>query len=121
MDSSSRSFELLLRAIHEVEWSLPGPALNIEAVYADDEQLYFAYPPPKHDAFTPTGLRDPGLGNTGPLEFTDLWELRVCPSPRHGAQSEEYLVKFACLPARVAAIPGVRIGEDGIVLRRAAA
>ena len=121
MDTSSQAFESLLRAIHEAEYALPGPSLNIEATYVGDSQHYLAYPPPRDDPFTASGLRDPALGNTGPLRFEEIDAIVIHASPRHAASSKEYSAKFLAVAHLAATIPGVCINESGIRLGRDAA
>jgi hypothetical protein len=122
MDTTSLAFELLLRAIHDIEYSIPGPTLNMEARYVGDPQRYLAGPPPKDTPFTTTGVRDPALGNTGPLSYAEIEALVVYATPRHdGSMLTEYGNKFVAVARRVAAIEGIRITKSSIFLGRGAA
>jgi len=120
MDTISLAFESLLRAIHDVEYSLPGPELNMEALYVGDTRRYSAHPPPKDAPFTAGGVRDPALGNTGFLPYTEIAALEVFGTPRHGSLAE-YGDKFAAVARRVVAIKAVRVTTSSIFLGRGAA
>ena len=119
MDTRSLAFESLLRAIHDVEYSVPGPELNMEALYVGDSQRYLACPPPRDAPFTENGVRDPALGNTGFLPYSEIEALEVYATPRHGSLAE-YTEKFASVARKVAAIEGVCVTASSIFLGRRA-
>lgn len=118
MDISAPAFESLLRAIHDVEYSMPGPEFNIEAAYVGDSKRYVSFPPTRDNPFTPVGLRDPALGNTGPLRFDEIDLLVVHAVPRCSAVSSEYAAKRAALVRRASAIPGILIDDNEMSLSR---
>jgi hypothetical protein len=107
--------------IHEVEYSFPGPMFNLVAIYVGDPQRYLSYPPAKDAPFTATGIRDPALGNTGPLSYAKVEALEVHAIPRHSPPSAEYGCKFAALASMATSIQGIRISESSIVLGRSTA
>jgi hypothetical protein len=118
MDAESQSLEAFLRIVHEVEWTMPGSPLSLSVVYAGDEQQYWGWAPAKDSPFTPSGLRDPALGNTGPIEFSAIEMVTVNGSPRHLGQSEEYRAKFSAVQTRAAMIRGIQSGRESVRFRR---
>lgn len=119
-DRASVAVEALLRAIHLTEWSMPGSGLALSARYRGDPADYEAWAPGRDDPFTATGLRDPALGNTGPVAFADIEYIAVSARPRHpGAPSDDYAAKFRALAERAMEIAGVDVSSERIVLDRA--
>ena len=118
MDSASRSLQALLRILHEIEWDLPGAPLNLTVQYVGDAQAYQAHSPGRDQPFTPTGLRDPAFGNTGPIEFSDVESVIVHCKPRSGATSEEYQAKFEAFRARVGHISGILVSPAAVEFNR---
>ena len=118
MDNVSQVIEALLRLIHEVEWSTPGSCLCLTLRYSFDDQEYWGWAPPRDNPFTPTGIRDPALGNTGPLEFAEIDLLKVDSFPRHRAPDDAYDRKFKALAARARSIEGVLVSDDSISVAR---
>jgi hypothetical protein len=116
MDSASHAVEAFLRSIHEVEWSMPGSPLSLTVKYRGDPQDYWCSAPPRDNPFTSTGLRDPALGNTGPISFGDIDSIVVNASPRRQAESDEYRAKFRALAERAASIPGASVSTVAISL-----
>jgi hypothetical protein len=118
MDTSSQTLEALLRVVHEVEWSMPGSSFNLTVRYVGDDHLYQSFPPVRENPFTETGLRDPALGNSGPIEFSEIEAVAVLNEPRHHPQSDQYQAKYSALFERAASIPGVSVGPKAISFTR---
>ena len=118
MPNPSQAIEALLRTVHAVEYSLPGDQISLIVKYADDDQEYFGRPPPRDNPFTASGLRDPALGNSGPINFSDIEWVAVECKPRHQVQSVEYQAKFQELSQRLRLVPGVCVAPDRITAPR---
>ena len=89
----------------------------MEALYVGDSQRYLACAPPKDAPFTTNGVRDPALGNTGFLPYSEIDALEVYATPRHGSLAE-YSDNFASVARKVAAIKGGRVTTSSIFLSR---
>lgn len=118
MDTASQTLEALLRAVHEVEWSMPGSSFSLTVRYVGDDHPYQSFPPGRDDPFTETGLRDPALGNSGAIKFSEIEAVTVHNAPRHRPQSDLYLAKYAALLERIASIPRVFVGPDSVSFTR---
>jgi hypothetical protein len=111
---SLQAIESLLRAVHAVEYSLPGAPISLTVKYVGDDQEYFGHPPCRNEPFTASGLRDPALSNTGPISFSDIEWVTIESRPRHHAHSMEYEAKFEALVLRLSSVAGVLVTHDRI-------
>ncbi len=114
MEADSQTMEAFLRLIHEIDRSSSGPALNLTVRYVGDDHAYEGFPPCGDEPFVEEGLRDPALGNTGPISFTDIASVTVHDEPRHQRHSDQYKETYLALLNRVASVPGILVGRNSV-------